>query len=169
MRRRTNWHGMVLVPALLVFVLTSMVIPCRAAELGHYAPALPAIRDFILPDPGLYYIQYNLYYTADTLKDKNGDSIDSIWLGPLGFDVDASSRGLEDTYIRPSGWPGPSAASIGVAPRASTSPPANTTLAFACGPHEFMANGAFHLPDAGAVGSRITRIIGNSIHKESMA
>jgi len=80
---------MVMAAFLAVVFLVGPAAQSRAAELGHYAPALPAIRDFILPDPGVYYIQYNLYYTSDTLKDKDGDSIDSISVGPLEFEVEA--------------------------------------------------------------------------------
>jgi len=88
MRKMMNRPYMVLASTLLALGLVCAVIPSQAAELGHYAPALPAIRDFILPDPGVYYIQYNLYYTSDTLKDKNGDSVNSISVGPLKFKVD---------------------------------------------------------------------------------
>ena len=88
MRKMINRPYMVLASTLLALGLVCAVIPSQAAELGHYAPALPAIRDFILPDLGVYYIQYNLYYTSDTLKDKNGDSVNSISVGPLKFKVD---------------------------------------------------------------------------------
>ena len=74
---------------LLALLLTAgSAIPCQAAELGHYSPALLGIRDFIMPDPGFYYIQYILFYTTDTLKDKNGNSIRSIDVGPLEFKVE---------------------------------------------------------------------------------
>jgi len=59
-----------------------------ASELGHYGPALPRIRDFFVPDPGSYYVQYHMYYTTDTLKDKNGDRIKSIDVGPIKFNVE---------------------------------------------------------------------------------
>ena len=88
MRKKSNWLSIVVVPIILTLVLVCPIIPCQAAELGHYAPALLPIRDFILPDPGFYYIQYNLYYTSDTLKDKNGDSVDSISAGPLEIKVE---------------------------------------------------------------------------------
>lgn len=88
MRKRPNQHFIGLVALLAAILMAGSVIPSQAAELGHYAPALPSIRDFILPDPGFYYIQYHLYYTTDTLKDKNGKSIDSITVGPLEFDVE---------------------------------------------------------------------------------
>jgi hypothetical protein len=88
MRRKLDKHyiGMV---AVLVAIFTAASAPhARAAELGHYAPALPRVRDFVLPAPGIYYLQYHLYYTSDTLKDKNGDSIDSVDVGGLELDVD---------------------------------------------------------------------------------
>jgi hypothetical protein len=73
---------------LALLLAAGLAIPCQASELGHYSPALPGIRDFIMPDPGLYYLQYILYYTTDTLKDKNGNSIRSISVGPLEFAVE---------------------------------------------------------------------------------
>jgi hypothetical protein len=88
MIRKIRWHAIVMVAVLTAALLAASTARSRAAELGHYAPALLPVRDFIMADPGVYYTQYNLYYTSDTLKDKNGDSIDSISVGPLEFDVE---------------------------------------------------------------------------------
>ena len=72
----------------LLAVLLGTVGLGHADELGHYAPALPRIRDFFVPTPGFHYVQYHLYYTSDTLRDGNGNSIDSIQVGDLTFDVE---------------------------------------------------------------------------------
>ena len=100
--QKTGWFNSLLFLGLLflsiVFVFAGSG---RAAELGHYAPGLMNIRDFILPAPGNYYIQYNLYYAADTLKDKNGNSINSIPVGPgtINLDVDVDSWVVAPTWV----------------------------------------------------------------------
>jgi hypothetical protein len=59
-----------------------------ASELGHFAPALLNIRDTIQPPPGTHYAQYHLYYTTDTLRDKDGNKINSITIGQEKFNVE---------------------------------------------------------------------------------
>lgn len=58
-----------------------------AGKLSHYAPAVPGIRDLLLPAPGLYYAQYDAWYTTDTFKDRDGHRRDSI-TGPLGTTIE---------------------------------------------------------------------------------
>ncbi len=72
-----------------------------AAELGHFSPALFNIRDFAQPTPGNYFLLYNLYYTTDTLKDKNGNNVNSISAGPatIKLDVDVDSWVTVPTYL----------------------------------------------------------------------
>ena len=62
--------------------------PLWAGELGHFAPGVLNIRDFLVPDPGFYYIQYFVWYNADTFRDRNGDKVKSINAGPITLDVD---------------------------------------------------------------------------------
>lgn len=73
-------------------VLVAVVLGTRmlghTAELGHYAPALPRIRDFVVPPPGFHYIQYHLYYTSDTLRDRHGNRVKAIQIGELTLDVE---------------------------------------------------------------------------------
>lgn len=95
MRFRENKHCLGLVSVLAIFVLAGSVIQSQAAELGHFAPSLPRIRDYILPEPGVYFVLYNLYYTSDTLKDRDGNSIDSIQAGGMDFKVDTDV----DSYV----------------------------------------------------------------------
>ena len=52
--------------------------PARAGELGHYFPGLPNVRDLIVPDPGVYFTGYNVFYTADRLNDTSGDKVRSV-------------------------------------------------------------------------------------------
>jgi hypothetical protein len=72
-----------------------------ADELGHYSAGLMNIRDFVQPDPGNYFLLYNLYYSTDTLKDKNGNNINSIPVGDatINLDVDVDSWVTVPTYV----------------------------------------------------------------------
>lgn len=74
---------------LLVLVLCVSGV-AQARELGHYVPGVANIRDLTVPAaPGFYYEQYNVHYSADKYKDRNGDSVDSFTIGAQTFQVDA--------------------------------------------------------------------------------
>ncbi|MGH8584922.1 MAG: SphA family protein [Gammaproteobacteria bacterium] len=81
-----------------------------AGELGHYPPGLPNIRDFFVPEPGFYYIQYHYLYSTDTLKDRNGNEVGSLArTGPLGtttvtVDPDIDVFALVPTFAWVSSW-----------------------------------------------------------------
>lgn len=51
------------------------------AGSGHYVSGVEGIKAATLPPPGLYYRLYNVLYTADDLRDKNGHKAD------VDFDV----------------------------------------------------------------------------------
>jgi hypothetical protein len=208
MKKRSKQHYIGPVAVLVAVLMAGSVMPTQAAELGHYAPALPSIRDFILPDPGLYYVQYHLYYKANTLKDETGKSIDTITvegieldveqevesfmvvptliyssdfsilcgryaalvaqpfgttsfqaalesatLPEFGLEIDESSWGLGDTYIRPFwlGW-GLDRFDIGVSygiyiPTGKYDAGAADNVGLGMWTHEFMANVAFYLDE----------------------
>jgi hypothetical protein len=83
----------------------------RAAETGHYAPGLPSIRDFAVPEAGFYAIVYNYRYSTTRLNDGSGDEVDSVTIQPLGgpgvtlnLDVDVSSYVLAPALIWVSPW-----------------------------------------------------------------
>lgn len=68
----------------LLIIVTLLFIPLgtgHTGETGHYANGLEGIKGSTVPGPGLYYRMYNLFYTADELKDKNGNELD------VNFDV----------------------------------------------------------------------------------
>lgn len=101
-KRNTRWFRCFIISGFAFFaVVSGFAVSGEASELGHYAPGVMNIRDFIMPAPGNYYVQYNLYYAADTLKDKNGNSIDSITNGPvtINVDVDVDSWVIVPTYV----------------------------------------------------------------------
>jgi hypothetical protein len=80
-------------------------------EIGHYAPGLPNIRDFVVPGPGFYGVLYNYFYSTDRLNDSDGDEIDSVIINPRGgpgvtldVDVDVDVYVLAPTLIWVSPW-----------------------------------------------------------------
>jgi len=85
MKKCVNAGGGILLGIILLLGLPADLV---GSELGHYNPGLPNIRDLFLPDPGFYYIQYNLYYTSDTYKDRRGRSLSSLPAGPGSVDID---------------------------------------------------------------------------------
>ena len=51
----------------------------------HYAPGVANIRDWTVPDPGLYGALYNYGFLANSLNDANGNPINSVtFTGPNG-------------------------------------------------------------------------------------
>jgi hypothetical protein len=63
------------IPA-VVCVLLGCTGEAFVGELGHYSPSFLNVSDFfVLPDPGIYYVQYNYQYNTDTLKNRNGDEV----------------------------------------------------------------------------------------------
>lgn len=87
------------------FVCFALIVGCSvivsASELGHFAPALLNIRDTIHPPPGSHYVQYHLYYTSDTLRDKDGNKINSITIGQetINVETDVDSFTVVPTFI----------------------------------------------------------------------
>jgi len=101
-KRNTRWLSCFIIPSVaFIAVVFGFAVSGWASELGHFSPGLMNIRDFILPAPGNYYIQYNLYYAADTLKDKNGNSVNSIPVGgeTINIDVDVDSWVVAPTFV----------------------------------------------------------------------
>ena len=87
-----------------VAILTLAAANARGAEIGHYAPGVVGIRDFVVPEPGLYGAIYNYYYTTDRLNGANGDEIESVTVGPppgvtLDLDVDVDVYAIAPTLI----------------------------------------------------------------------
>ncbi|MEZ5446915.1 MAG: transporter [Gammaproteobacteria bacterium] len=90
-------------PAVLLGLLCAAgAVP--AGELGHYAPALPNVRDLLVPPkPGVYYLQYNYLYSTETLKNRNGDEVGSLTVdGPLGSTTVTVEPDIEAFAVAPS-------------------------------------------------------------------
>jgi hypothetical protein len=87
--------------------VTVLTITCaEAGEIGHYAGGFLNIRDFFVPDPGVYGGVYNYFYTTDRLNDRNGNRVRSVTVKPgggpgvtLGVDVKVDMYVLAPTLI----------------------------------------------------------------------
>jgi hypothetical protein len=107
MSQRNPRISHICISCLIIVVLFFSLGIVAAGELGHYMPGVASIRDFVMPsEPGFYYVQYNLYYSTDTYKDRNGNSVDSITIGPATLNVEANidAIGIQPTLIWVSDW-----------------------------------------------------------------
>lgn len=105
--KRNGSMKAVLLSWVIAVILIGSVQVAESGELGHYMPGVASVRDFVVPsDPGFYYVQYNLFYTADTYKDRNGDSVDSVSIGPvtLKVEADVDVYGIQPIFIWVSPW-----------------------------------------------------------------
>ena len=73
---------MKLLKLVVVAQLTLGTATAHASEIGHYAPGVVNIRDFAVPEPGLYGVLYTYAYTTDRLNDADGNEIDSVTINP---------------------------------------------------------------------------------------
>lgn len=78
----------------------------HAGEIGHYAPGVLNIRDFVVPEPGFYGAVYNYFYSTDRINDSHGDKIKSVTIKPgpgpgvtVGVDVNVDMYALAPTFI----------------------------------------------------------------------
>lgn len=71
-----------LIAVTLVGALALATTAARAGSESHYAPGVFNIRDYFVPDPGLYGGVYNYYYTAGQYNDRNGNKLSSITINP---------------------------------------------------------------------------------------
>ena len=66
-----------------------------ALGFGHYTPGVEGINAGSAPPPGFHYSIYNLFYTADTLTDAKGRSMNP----DPGFDLSVFAMAHRFTYI----------------------------------------------------------------------
>ena len=98
-----------LLAAALAVALALVANGAQAGEIGHYAPGVPNIRDFTVPDPGFYGVLYDYWYSTGRLNDRNGDKVSSITVGPApgvtrGVNVDVDVYAVSPTFIWVSDW-----------------------------------------------------------------
>ncbi len=101
--KRTTGKTSSLAAIIAVMTLISTV---DAGEIGHFNGGVMNIRDYVMPDPGLYTAIYNYFYTTDQLNNANGDAINSIIIKPgpgpgikLGVNVDVGLYALVPSLI----------------------------------------------------------------------
>lgn len=73
MQRRALW-----LMTMLAVACTSQVARATEGGGGAYPNGAEGFMTGALPPPGYYLIDYNLYYTADTLMDASGNAIDVV-------------------------------------------------------------------------------------------
>ena len=61
---------------LCLFMLIAGSINSYSQETGHYTPGVQGIKVGTLPPPGFYYIMHNVYYSADSYYDGDGNKAD---------------------------------------------------------------------------------------------
>ena len=95
----------------LILGMALITSSTHGGEIGHYAPGLPNIRDLIMPEPGLYGVLYNYFYTTDRLNDGDGNEINSVTLNPRGgpgvtldVDIDVDVYVLAPALLWVSEW-----------------------------------------------------------------
>lgn len=95
----------------LVISLVNSSVTKAQMEIGHYAPGVMGIRDFIMPAPGFYGALYSYKYTTQQVNNADGDEIKSITINPgpgpgttLDLNVDVNVGVIAPTLIWVSDW-----------------------------------------------------------------
>jgi len=78
-----------LITAMACMLTTAAAVTAGAGEIGHYSPAAPAIRDFVMPEPGFIVVLYNVDYSTNRINDRDGNEIRSANVGGLPVNVSA--------------------------------------------------------------------------------
>ncbi len=60
---------------LVVFLIIFSVVPANAQQKGQYIPGQEGLNAGVLPDPGFTYANLTINYSADILKNANGNSV----------------------------------------------------------------------------------------------
>jgi hypothetical protein len=59
----------------LICVLVFSAVPANAQQKGQYIPGQQGLNAGLLPDPGFTYANLTINYSADTLKNGNGNTV----------------------------------------------------------------------------------------------
>jgi hypothetical protein len=90
-------------PSLTLFVLW---VPAMAVGQAHFGPGVANIRDYAVPEPGLYAAVYNYGYDTSTLTDNNGIKLNQVFIGntPVNLNVDVKLYAFASMLLWVSGW-----------------------------------------------------------------
>ena len=76
----------------VITAAVTLVLNTRAGEIGHFGGGVMNIRDYVMPDPGVYTAIYNYFYTTGQLNDSHGDEINRLRSNPaLGLASNGAS------------------------------------------------------------------------------
>src|SRR5215469_17597654 len=102
-------HDLVKTPRLAPITAAMMLVLVLSAgggEIGHFNGGVMNIREYVMPDPGVYAALYNIFYTTDQLNNSNGDAINSVTVKPgpgasieRGINVDVNMYALVPSLI----------------------------------------------------------------------
>jgi hypothetical protein len=95
----------------LTVTMCIIALSAQAAEVGHFNGGLLNIRDYFVPEPGLYGGLYNYFYHTGRLNDRHGDEITTVTINPrggpgvtLGVDVDVDIYVLAPLFMWVPAW-----------------------------------------------------------------
>ena len=94
----------------LAAVSSTALTIAQAGEIGHYNGGVMDIRDYFLPDPGIYGAVYNYYYFTTSLNNGNGDQISSVTVNtpkgpvPVNVSVDLHTYVFVPAVIWSTSW-----------------------------------------------------------------
>lgn len=99
------------IPAFLVLIIVCACAPGLLHAQAHFTPGVENIRDYSVPEPGVYAVVYNYGYSTSELTDNNGNKITQVILGrpggpnlPLNLKVDVKLYALAPTFIWVTRW-----------------------------------------------------------------
>jgi hypothetical protein len=90
----------------LHFALFLLWIPTLSLGQAHFAPGVASIRDYALPEPGLYVAAYNYGYITSDLTDNSGNKINQVFVGnnPVNVKVDVKLYAFSPLLLWISNW-----------------------------------------------------------------
>jgi len=73
-------------PSTVVFAVTNLAVALSASggEIGHFNGGVMNMRDYLVPEPGVYAAIYNYFYSTDQLNDSGGNKINYVPVKPPG-------------------------------------------------------------------------------------
>src|SRR5215467_771189 len=74
-QRRSVRHKFVKTTRLApITAAVTLALNAHAGEIGHFNGGILNIRDYVMPDAGLYGAVYNYFYTTGQINNANGDA-----------------------------------------------------------------------------------------------